>query len=589
MVKFVLRLFLPIFCLMEKADTLWRIAEPRRDLCIEIARSLNISPLVSQVMINRGITTPDAAASFLSSNLRDLHSPFLMRGIEQAAQHTCEAALAGRPICIYGDYDVDGITATAVMVLFLQAAGASVFFHIPTRLDHGYGLSADAVRQLKSRGVRLIITVDCGISDGEAIESARREGIDVIVTDHHEPPDALPPACAVVNPKQPGCPFPFKGLAGVGVAFNLVMAMRKMLRDQGFWDGVRAEPNLRDYLDLVALGTIADIVPLTDENRIFVKQGLGVLAESRRPGLRALNRVSGVTAGRISSHTVAYRLAPRLNASGRISDAELAVRLLLTEDEKEADALARRIDEENTRRQKIERKTLADARSQIVQGDAIPDALVMASADWHPGVVGLCASRLCDEYNRPVVLFALDPETGDGRGSGRSIEGFDIYSALKQCSSVLKSFGGHRAAAGLTIARDNMDAFIERFDEVARMQFERRDFTPVIPIDAEIALELLTWDILVELEKLEPFGAANPEPVFSVRDIRRYSSMVVGNGHLKLKIMEQGQFFDAIGFNMASRYSLSDEAIHLAFVPRFNFFNGEKSIQLNLKDIKLLS
>lgn len=570
---------------MNPKNKKWSIKISNPELSAKISRALNISPLVSQLLINRGFDTPDRADFFLSAKLRDLHSPFLMKNMERAVERIITAIKNNEKICIYGDYDVDGITATAILVLFLQELHADVSFYIPSRLKEGYGLNVEALKRVKEQGVRLIITVDCGVSDFEEITYANDNGLDIIVVDHHETPDILVPAYTILNPKQPGCSFPFKGLAGVGVAFNLLMALRKSLRDKGFWyKGM--EPNLKRYVDLVALGTIADIVPMVDENRIFIRNGLEKISKGKRPGIKALKIVSGLSNGEVTSNMVGFRLAPRLNAPGRLSDAERSVRLLLSTDYEESLLLAKKIDEENTQRQQIEKKILAEAKAMIPSEENLTHSLILCSSDWHQGVIGLCASRLSEKFIRPTILIVIDEKMGEGRGSGRSIQGFDIFHALKKCSSVLKAYGGHKAAAGLTVSANKIDLFIEKFTAIAQQELVREDFIPIIEIDADIQLGQLSHDILEEIENLAPFGPANPEPVFSCSDIKFYSSMVVGNGHLKLKIKEDGKFFDAIGFNMGSKYFLKDEKISLAFVPQFNFFNGEKIIQLNLRDIK---
>ncbi len=571
---------------MNQAYKRWLVTDPNPELSSKIGRALNISPLVSQLLINRGFDSPELAHYFLSPTLHNLHSPFLMKDMQRAVERISAALKNNEKICIYGDYDVDGITATAIVMLFLQELQAEVFFYIPSRLNERYGLNISALKQIKQQGASLIITVDCGVSDFEEITYAHAQGIDVIVTDHHEIPDRLPPAYAIVNPKQPDCAFPFKGLAGVGVAFNCIMALRKSLRDKGVWHDT-AEPNLKKYFDLVAMGTIADIVPMVDENRIFVKNGLELISEGTRPGIKALKSVSGISNGEVTSTMIGYRLAPRMNASGRLSDAGISVQLLLTTNTEEAFMLAHKIDEENNQRQQIERRILTEAKAMLPEKENLPWAIVLHSTDWHLGVIGLCASRLSDQYNRPTILIAVDEKTHEGRGSARSIPSFDIYSALKQCESELKAFGGHKTAAGLTIPLDNINPFSEKFNTVVQNELREEDFTPVINIDAEIPLGLLSYDIIEEIENLAPFGPANPEPVFCTNPLRFYSSMIVGNGHLKLKIKQDGRFFDAIGFNMGSTYSLKDETIRLAFVPQFNFFNGEKIIQLNLKDIKV--
>jgi len=563
----------------------WCIKKPDSQVSQAIGQALNLSVLVSQLLVNRGLDTPEKAAFFLSADLADLPSPFLMKGMDAAVLRIAAAVQRQERICVYGDYDVDGITATAIVVGFLQELRADVFFYMPHRLHEGYGLNIEAVKQIKAQGARLIITVDCGIADADPASFAQAQGMDVIITDHHEVPDRPAAACAVVNPKQPGCSFPFKSLAGVGVAFNLLLALRKTMRDQGSWR-TNGQPNLKKYLDLVAMGTIADVVPMVDENRIFVRNGLGLIAEGRRPGLRALKTVSGISQGEVSAHMVSFRLAPRLNASGRLADASKAVHLLLAADHEEAMPLARCIDEENTRRQEIERRILAAAKAMLPAEGDLPWSIVLSSEEWHQGVIGLCASRLCEQFRRPTVLIAVDAARGEAHGSARSIQGFDMYEALKRCRSVLRVFGGHKAAAGFALPAANIMSFMEKFNAVARAELAEAEFLPVMEIDAEVDLRQLSYDVLEEIESLAPFGPANPEPVFSCRDITSYSAMVVGRNHLKLKIRADGLFFDAIGFNMGSIYSLQDQAISLAFVPQFNIFNGEKIIQLNLKDIK---
>lgn len=569
----------------KKPGKRWAVRELRQDLGHALAGCLNISPLVAQVLINRGIDTPEAAQSFLSARLTDLHSPFLMHDMGRATERIAAALAKKEKICICGDYDADGITATTVLLLFLESAGAQVTFHIPSRLTEGYGMSIATVKKLHADGVSLIITVDCGVSAFDEVACARAHGIDVIVTDHHEPPDRLPEAYAIINPKQPGCPFPFKGLAGVGVAFNLVMALRTKLRDSRFWkDG--PEPNLKQYLDLVALGTIADMVPMLDENRIFVRNGLDILGKGCRPGIKALKNVCGIPDGPVAANMIGYRLAPRLNAAGRMAEADLSVQLLRAGNDDEAMALARKIDEENTRRQQRERSILAEARTMVKKNAELPDSLILSSPGWHPGVIGLCASRLSEEFSCPAILFAVDEKSGECKGSARTVKGFDLYGAIKKCSSFLKAFGGHRDAAGLTVHMDNMGPFMKAFNAIVQEQFAANDYSPMLSIDAEIPLGELSHTMLEQIQALEPFGTGNAEPVFSSRELTSYSSMVVGNGHLKLRIKEDGQFFDAIGFNMGTRYSLSNEAIRLAFVPQFNSYNGQKLVQLNLRDIK---
>lgn len=569
---------------MSRPELVWNITDADPELRRTISQSLQVSPLVAHLLVNRGIESAEQAELFFGARLADLHDPFLMKDMDKAVRRILEALSAGEKICVYGDYDVDGVTATALVLDFLRAAGVLVTLYIPGRVSEGYGLNPEAIRRIKAQGVTLIITVDCGISDVEAVRFANSLGMTVIVTDHHMVPEEIAPAYAVINPRQADCRFPFSGLAGVGVAFNLLMALRRSMRQQGCW-AAGMEPNLKDCLDLVALGTIADVVPMVDENRIFVKHGLEVLTRGSRPGIQALRDISGVTRGPVTSVTVAYRLAPRLNAAGRLSDAAVSARLLLSDQADEARTLARKIDEDNTRRQKTERRILAEARK-MLEPDGVQESIILAAAGWHPGVVGLCASRLSEEFGCPTILFALDEERGLGRGSARSIDGFDIYAAVRRCREWLTAFGGHRGAAGLSLHQDNLDAFRAQFNDIVKQELVERETAPRLRIDAEIPLGALSSGVMEEIELLEPFGPANPEPVFCSRPIPFYSAMTVGNGHLKLKLKEDGRFFDAIGFNMASRYDLDDAAIRLAFVPQFNEFNGSRNVQLNLRDIK---
>ena len=563
----------------------WLIKEQNQPLSKIFSRSLNISPLVSQLLINRGITTIEEADYFLNATLKNLHSPLLMKHMDKAVQRVMAAIKNQEKICIYGDYDVDGITATAILVLFLREIHADVFYYLPHRLEEGYGLDTAALKKIKHKGAHLLITVDCGISDIEPIRYAQSQSLDVIVTDHHQPPEILPPAYAILNPKQPGCTFPFKELAGVGVAFNLLMALRRELRHQGFW-GQGNPPNLKQYLDLVALGTIADIVPLIDENRLLVKYGLEVLSQGERLGIRALKAVSATPEGPVTGDVVAFRLAPRINASGRVSTATTGVELLTTDDPVEAQRLARTLNEENSKRQQLERTITAEAKAMINGDQDLCKPLVLASARWHQGIIGICASRLVEEFYRPTILISIDETTGAGRGSARSIYGFDLHSALKRCAGLLTSFGGHRYAAGLTIPIENIPAFEHQLAAIVEEVMREEDFVPHLAIDARLPLSALSDDIIEEIEKLAPFGTANPEPLFCSQDLNLYSFMIVGNGHLKLKIKEDGCFYDAIGFNMGTAYNLTDQGIRLAFVPQFNMWQGVKNIQLKLKDIQ---
>ncbi len=550
----------------------------------KLAEELRLSPLLAQLLINREISDPQQADKFLSSTLSDLHPPFLMKDMDKAVDRIIQAIKNRERLCIYGDYDADGITATALLKIFLSEIGAQTLSYLPHRLKEGHGLNPEALDRLSQQGVKLLITVDCGISDNEQVAYARRLGIDVIITDHHEVPEELPPALAILNPRQKDCNFPYKTLAGVGVAFNLVIALRTRLREAGFF-GDREAPNLKQYLDLVALGTIADIAPLTDENRIFARYGLEQLTAGRRVGIRALKEVSGCAFGSVNTVTVGFRLAPRINAAGRLSQADESFRLLTTNSEEEAITIARKLNEENFQRQQIEEDILKETFS-LVEADVRLKkgaSLVLAFPDWHPGVIGIAASRLTNEYFKPTILIAV--KEGLGRGSARSIPGFDLYQGLKSCHDLLKTYGGHRWAAGLTILEDRIDEFRDRFELLVAKSLSEEDLIPQLSIDALLPLPKITETLIEELNLLEPFGSGNPEPTFATTGLRLTDSRIVGNDHLKLKISEQGRSYSAIGFRMADRHPLPS-TIDLAFIPQFNEWEGVRSIQLKVKDVR---
>jgi single-stranded-DNA-specific exonuclease len=564
----------------------WEIFKGNGELQRFLARELGISPLLSQLLINRDITDIQQAKMFLSASLNDLHSPFLMKDMERAVTRIAQALKNSEKIVIYGDYDVDGITGTAILCNFLEELGGDCSYFIPEREREGYGLNLEAIRLLKEKGTGLLITVDCGIGNFEEVSFARDQGMDVIITDHHEIPDRLPPAYAILNPRQKDCSFPFKALAGVGIAFNLIIALRSYLRDSGHFAN-DPPPNLKEYLDLVSLGTVADMVPLVDENRIFVKYGLKLLTEGSRVGIRALKETSGLKDIPITTVHIGFRLGPRINAPGRIDRADEGLRLLITKDPQEADSLAKSIDIKNSRRQQMENEIVREIKERIERDERFLEkrSLVLSSSNWHPGVIGICASRIVEEYYRPTVLIALDGEKG--KGSARSIEAFHLYNGLKGCECLLEGFGGHKHAAGLTILPEKIEEFEKAFEEIAYQSLKEEDLIPRINIDAEINLKEVTENLIDDLERLAPFGYSNPEPTFSSFELKLYSSMVVGNGHLKMKIREDGIFYDAIGFNMGNHFPLSDQKIRLAFVPQFNVWQGVKSIQLRIKDIKI--
>jgi len=563
----------------------WRVREPELALQKTLAASLNISTITSQLLINRGISDIQQAERFLSSTLSDIRSPLGMKGMKEGVERVQKALHNKEKIAIYGDYDVDGITSTSILLMFLKSAGANVSYYIPERIAEGYGLNADAISKLAERGVTLLITVDCGISDHAELKLAKGLGIDVIVTDHHEVPGDLPPAYAIINPKQSGCPFPFKNLAGVGVAFNFIIALRATLRDEGFWKE-KEVPNLKEYLDLVALGTIADVVPLVDENRIFVKYGLMELTASTKPGIIALKEISGLNDVPINAGMVGYRLAPRINAAGRVGKGVDGVRLLTSESYDEAASIAKLLDDGNKERQGLEEVILREATGMVESG-LISDrkSIVLASENWHPGVIGIVASRIAEKYYRPTVMIAI--KDGVGKGSARSIHSFMLYEGLKECSHLLNEFGGHDYAAGLSINEENIEKFRDAFERVASNKLSDEDMVPEMDIDATMDLNDVTEGLVNELDNLAPFGEANPEPLLCSTGLGIADCKVVGNNHLKMRVKQGRTVRDAIGFGMGNLNLSPGINLDTAFIPQINLWNGGKSIQLKLKDVRI--
>jgi len=563
----------------------WDIFRCPPELRDELSKKLDIPPLVAQLLIKRGITDSQEGERFLSPLLQHLHDPFLMKDMDKAVDRVVQALKNRDKITIYGDYDVDGITACTLLMDFLCSLGAQTSYYIPHRLKEGYGLNADALKKIAAQGTSLLITVDCGVSDREEIELAQQLGIDTIVVDHHEPPPLTSPAYAVLDPLQPDCHFPFKGLAGVGVAFHLVIALRRRLRDAGFWHN-NTEPNLHRYLDLVALGTIADIVPLIDVNRVFVKHGLKELEDSIRPGIVALKEVSGIGKEEISTGHVGFRLAPRLNAGGRIASAQMGVELLLTQDSERAYRIAAELDQANRERQGIEERIYQEAK-EIMGRDGLLDrhSIILSSDEWHPGVIGIVASRIAEEFWRPTILIALDGD--EGKGSARSIAGFHIYEGLQACENHLVGFGGHKYAAGLTISRDMINAFRNAFEEVVAKQMGDEDFTPTILVDAEVDLVEITPELLNYLSRFPPYGPSNPKPIFSTREKLPIQDIrTMGRNTLKFMIRENTRTYEAIGFGMGDQSQQLTSKVTIAFHPRINEWQGVQKLQLELKALE---
>ena len=547
-----------------------------------LARALGLAPLVCRLLVARGVTTPAAAGVFLDARLaQHLRSPMLFREMAAAADRVVTALNQGHRIGIYGDYDVDGVSGSAVLLRFLRALGHEPVVHIPQRLRDGYGVNEGGVRRLAEAGVRLMITVDCGATAHREVRLAQDLGIDTIVCDHHQVAQTPLPALAVLNPVDPAAGFPFHGLCGAGVAFYLALGVRARLRDAGH----STLPDVRRYLDLVTLGTIADVVPLLEENRVLVKHGLRELGQTTRPGLVALKSVSGVTT--MSASAVGFRLAPRLNAGGRLADAGRAVELLTTEDRARAEALATDLDLENRERQAIEREILGEAFHRLEADHAFAErrSIVLASPEWHPGVIGIVASRLVERFYRPTVLIALD-SAGLGRGSGRSIQNLNLHEAFTACADTLLAFGGHRMAAGLTIRADAVDPFAHAFEDAVRARTRAEDFEPEALVDAEIGFDDVS-DLLAErLTALEPHGPGNPEPVFFVRNVVVQSRRAVGERHLKLYLRQGTRALPAIGFGMADAPIEPGDSLDILCAIEHDQWNGTRVLQLRLRDYR---
>lgn len=542
-----------------------------------------ILTLTASILAGRGIVDPDAIDSFLSPSLGAMLDPSRMKGMGAAVERLLQARRNREKICVYGDYDVDGITATTLMVSFLRQTGFDCRYFIPNRFDDGYGLNGEALERIIDAGAPLILSVDCGITAVEEALLCRRRGAELIIVDHHAPRKILPDACAILNPLQQGCDYPFKSLAGVGVAFNLLVALRAALRNEGaFGDG--PGPDLRQWLDLVALGTIADVVPLTGQNRIYVTHGLRLLADPLKPGIQALKRVAGV-GGEVSSGQVGFRLAPRLNAAGRMESAVPGVELLLSADTQFCLSVADELDAANAERQAIERSMLQEAISLVEQGGDYPArrSIVLASYSWHQGVVGIVASRLVERFHRPTILIALDDQ-GQGKGSGRSIPGFHLLEALKGCSPLLERFGGHRHAVGVSLSADRIDDFRASFEAEALRLLGDGELTPRLDIDAEAEPQEVTEELALELKRLEPFGMGNPEPLLMMRSLSVREQRVVGEEHLRLRLSRDGYVFNAIAFRMASHNVPA--TVDVAFFPEMNQWNGSSTLQLRVKALR---
>jgi len=563
--------------------TQWKITENHDTDKTILIKELGIHPLLAQILINRNLTTVETAQKFLNSSLKDLHNPFLMKDMQKGVDHLIKAIYQDKRIMIYGDYDADGVTSLVLLVKFLRNIHKKVDFYIPSRMDEGYGLNKSVIDQMRCNQVGLIVTVDCGVSEGEHIAYAHNHGIDTIILDHHEIPDTMPAAVAIINPKQADCTFPFKHLSAVGIVFNFLIALRSQLRKNGFWNN-RPYPNLKQYLDIVALGTIGDIAPLVDENRIFAKFGLDLMTENPRVGIRALKEAAGMETQIIDSTKASFCLIPRINAAGRVASASDAVNLLLTEDIEEARTISQRLDALNHKRRTMEKEILHEIIEMMSKDRGNQQhSIVFASDKWHPGVIGIVASRLVDRFGRPAIIISM--KDGIGKGSGRSVRGFNLYQSLKECEYLLISYGGHRFAAGISIHESKVDEFAMLFNEAARSEISNRDFVAETLIDTQCDLDELSYNFITEMNSLAPYGSKNPEPVLCIKNASIGTSSVVGNNHLRMRIHKDGTSCNSIWFSKGELIeTMTDQIMDIAFTPQLNYWNGSAGIQLKLID-----
>lgn len=558
----------------------WAFAQTDKNEIFSFAKELNLSLTTASLLWQRGIFTIEEGRFFLDATEDDLQDPFLLKGMQEAVERIMTAIENKEKIVIYGDYDVDGITATSLLYRFFTKLRAQVDYYIPERQSEGYGLNKEAVAQLIESGVRVIVTVDCGISSYDIVDEVK-ELVDVIITDHHTAPEVVPPAYAVINPKQKGCPYPDKMLAGVGVAFKLCQAI---------WQKITGNLYLED-LDIVAIGTVADVVPLIGENRILTKLGLAKMQECPDKGLAALIQVAGLQDKVITAGHIGFTLAPRLNAAGRVTHATRGVELLISTDDSEAEQIAVELQETNIERQQIEREIYAQARLSVLeQGELAEKIMVVANEGWHPGVIGIVASRLVEEFYRPAIMISITDDIG--KGSCRSIEGFDMYDALHSCKDLLLQFGGHKQAAGFSVAVENIDALRQRLIEYCHTHLTAEDYLPVIKIDTELTLDDIQLSLIEEIAGLEPYGMSNQTPVFAVMDATVQQIFILGyqKNHIKFVLEANGQTVEAIAWH-GSHYQSSifkGSKVRVAFTLQKNEWQGNISPQLILQDIQLL-
>lgn len=562
----------------------WISQEPDdASLVADLANQLNITHTLASLLILRGITTFEKARRFFRPNLNELHDPFLMKDMDKGANRLAQAVRKSETVVVYGDYDVDGTTATAIMYSFLKEFGCKVLYYIPHRFKEGYGISEDGIEYAINQKADLIVSVDCGITAIHEAEIIKNNGIDLIICDHHNTDDQIPDAFAVLDPKRPDCNYPFDGLSGAGVGFKLVQATIQKL-------GLPADHTYK-YLDLLAISIASDIVPIIDENRILMREGLKLLNQNPRPGIQALLNLVNLKSGMMNTSKIVFSIGPRINAAGRLGDAKTAVELLIAETEEEGHLRATELESINLKRRQIDSNTMECALEMIGTLDNMEEisGLVLHNPDWNIGVIGIVASRLVDKFYRPTIM--LSTVDGMAKGSARSIRGFNVYNALKECEDLLIQFGGHEFAAGLTLLEDDVAKFQRRFNDIVSNQLSEQDFEPELYIESELHLSEITSSFWTILRQFEPFGPLNMKPIFVSKGITITSTpTIVGNGHLKFRVKQDNSTeYEVIGFNMHDylpkvRDSRSGQ-LNLAYVLDENTWHNQTTIQLRLKDI----
>ena len=559
----------------------WVYPDISGDDVLDFSERFRLSYLYTSILLNRNIRSKDALDQYFNKQLHSLYDPFLMQDMKLTADTLIDACKEKKKILVYGDYDVDGVTSASILYLFLKSMNESIYYYIPEREKDGYGVSAEGMDHAIDMGIDLIITCDCGITAHAQVDYAKNNGIDMIITDHHEQAETLPNALSILNPKRKDNTYPFRDLCGAGVVYKLVEAICQTL----YGSSEKAE----QYLDLVAIGTAADIVPLVDENRCLVREGLArIRRQECRVGILELFNVCQMDSQSITVINIVFGLAPRLNAVGRMGAASRAITLLATDDRPTARQYSLILHQENEERQKVERKVTEEALLQVKEkyGEDLPEAVVLAG-NWHPGVIGIVSSKVKDKIHRPVFLIAL--KDGMGKGSGRSIRGFDLYDALSKSADHLNGYGGHQMAAGLTIKEENIPVFEEQFLVYAKEHITDDMLIPSVSVEANIKAEEINDHLMRFLHDMEPFGPENMRPKFSISNICATNAIILKDRHLKFLIKENGFSLNCIAWNMLEQFELimdPSQHVDMVFVPTINEWNGVKHIQLVIKDIR---